>query len=143
MNDVEPAPEEIAEEEPKVAEVRRMIQEHVDAGWTWDSGTNILTHPADREINMWIHPLTVYVASHPAFQGQLFHWREMAPPASPQRCILPEMKDEAFRTSFLLIAHSTSMLPLGTAHEVDLGRPYIGVAGELPHLVQSTVTTHL
>ena len=32
------------------------------------------------------------------------------------------MRDEAFRTSFLLIAHSTSTLPLRTADEVDLGR---------------------
>ncbi|MGO9917334.1 MAG: hypothetical protein ACLQIB_21870 [Isosphaeraceae bacterium] len=55
-DDDELTPEEIAEEERKAAEVRAMIQEHVEAGWTWDSGTNMLTHPADREINMWIHP---------------------------------------------------------------------------------------
>ena len=29
------------------------------------------------------------------------------------------------------------------ADEVDLGRADVGVAGELPHLVQSTVTMHL
>jgi hypothetical protein len=45
------------------------------------------------------------------------------------------MRDEAFRISFLLIAHSTSMLPLRTAHEIDLGGADIGVPGELAHLV--------
>jgi hypothetical protein len=53
------------------------------------------------------------------------------------------MRDEAFRTSFLLVAHSTSMLALRTADEVDLGGADVGVAGELADLVQSTVTMHL
>lgn len=65
MDDLEPTPEEIAEEERKAVAVREMIREHVEAGWTWDSGTNMLTHPADREINMWIHPYSHEVLYSP------------------------------------------------------------------------------
>src|SRR5262245_51503293 len=45
------------------------------------------------------------------------------------------MSDEAFRPSFLLLAHSASMLALRTPDEVDLGRPDIRVASKLPDLV--------
>ena len=53
--DDELTPEERVEEERKAAEVQKMIRDHVEAGWTWDSSKNMLTHPDDGDINMWIH----------------------------------------------------------------------------------------
>jgi hypothetical protein len=69
------SPEDRAEEERKAAEVRRMIEEHVGAGWTWDAGTNMLTHTADREINMWIHPYRHEVLYSPKLAEAI--WRQV------------------------------------------------------------------
>jgi hypothetical protein len=56
IGDDEATPEERAETDRKAAKVRKMIRDLEEAGWQWDSVANMLTHPGDSEVNMWIDP---------------------------------------------------------------------------------------
>src|SRR3954466_3818730 len=55
----------------------------------------------------------------PPFRGSCFTDGRRPRQLRPKGASSPEMRDGAFRTSFHLIAHSTSMLPLRTQQEID------------------------